>query len=143
MTPDAPADDGLLLFAHGARDPLWSRPFDAVAAQCRHARGEPAGGHGAASRVALAFLEFMQPGLLDAGRQLVAAGCRAVDIVPLFLGAGGHVRKDLPALVAQLRAEHPQVQWRLRRAVGEADAVVQAMARVALQAGEQPEVREP
>ena len=36
---------------------------------------------------------------------LVAAGCRAVDVVPLFLGAGGHVRKDIPVLMAQLQAE--------------------------------------
>lgn len=140
MTADLRSDDGLLLFAHGARDPLWARPFEAVAAQCRSARGEAADGRGAPSRVALAFLEFMQPGLLQAGGQLAASGCRAVNIVPLFLGAGGHVRKDLPALVAQLQAEHPQVQWHLRRAVGEADAVVQAMAQVALQAGDQPEV---
>jgi hypothetical protein len=48
-----PAANGLLLFAHGARDPLWARPFQAVAARCRSARGEPADGDPARSRVAL------------------------------------------------------------------------------------------
>ncbi|MDT7834753.1 sirohydrochlorin chelatase [Aquabacterium sp. OR-4] len=143
MNTDVSAAGGLLLFAHGARDPLWARPFEAVARQCRAARGEAPAADGQAattSRVALAFLEFMQPGLLAAGAQLAAAGCRTVQIVPLFLGAGGHVRKDLPALVSQLQAEHPEVQWQLRRAVGEADAVVQAMAAVALDAQALPEI---
>jgi sirohydrochlorin cobaltochelatase len=123
MTTSSP-DTGLLLFAHGARDPQWARPFEAVAVRCRAQRGE--------TRVALAFLEFMAPNLVTAGNALVAAGCTAVDVVPLFLGAGGHVRKDLPVLLAQLQEAHPAVQFTLRPAVGEAPALVDAMAAVAL-----------
>ncbi len=67
----------------------------------------------------LAFLEFMQPSILEAGLALADEGCDQVDVVPLFLGAGGHVRKDLPVLLAQLRAAHPLVDWRLRPAIGE------------------------
>jgi len=92
-------DTGLLLFAHGARDPQWARPFQAVAERCRAVRGD--------DRVALAFLEFMTPDLVAGGRALVAAGCTAVEVVPLFLGAGGHVRKDIPVLMARLQADHP------------------------------------
>ncbi len=114
---------GLLLFAHGARDAAWARPFEAVASRCRGLRpGEP---------VVLGFLEFMTPGLIECGAQLAAQGCTAVDLVPLFLGAGGHVRKDIPLLLAQLSAKFPDVQWRLRPPVGESDVVVQAMAQVA------------
>lgn len=116
---------GLLLFAHGARDASWALPFEAVARLCRERLGE--------GRVQLAFLEFMTPNLLSAGAALAAQGCSTVDIVPLFLGAGGHVRKDIPALLAQLQAAHPQVAWRLQPAVGEAPAVIAAMAAVALE----------
>jgi len=127
---DAP--EGLLLFAHGARDPQWARPFEAVVAQCRsRAPQRP---------VRLAFLEFMAPTLPEAGAALAEAGCRVVDIVPLFLGAGGHVRKDIPLLMAQLSQSFPEVQWRLRSAVGEAPAVIEAMASVALAAASLPEV---
>lgn len=118
------SNTGLLLFAHGARDPQWAQPFQAVAARCRVERG--------ASRVALAFLEFMAPNLVAGGSTLVAAGCTAVEVVPLFLGAGGHVRKDIPVLMAQLQAEHPAVRFTLRPAIGEAAAVIEAMAAVAL-----------
>ena len=119
---------GLLLFAHGARDPQWAQPFEAVAQRCRAERGS--------DRVALAFLEFMTPDLVAAGSALVAAGCSVVDVVPLFLGAGGHVRKDIPVLMARLQAAHPAVSFALRPAVGEAPALVEAMAAVALAASD-------
>jgi len=128
----APETDtrGLLLFAHGARDPQWARPFQAVAERCRPACG---------GRVALAFLEFMTPDLLAAGHALVAAGCTRVDVVPLFLGAGGHVRKDIPGLLVRLQAAHPGVRFTLRPAIGEAGPVIAAMAAVALAGGDAPE----
>ena len=138
-TPAAPeANRGLLLFAHGARDPQWARPFLAVARQCREGLGEPPGAP--RSRVAIAFLEFMPPDLVTAGNTLAAQGCLAVDVVPLFLGAGGHVRKDIPVLMARLRAEHPQVQWTLRQAIGESPAVIAAMASQALASAQMPAV---
>ena len=114
---------GILLFAHGARDPRWAEPFEAVAARVRASD--------TTLRVQLAFLEFMSPALREAGDALAAAGCERVDVVPLFLGAGGHVRKDLPALLDALRAAHPPVEWRLQRAIGEVESVIDAMARAA------------
>ncbi|WP_341892009.1 CbiX/SirB N-terminal domain-containing protein [Variovorax sp. YR752] len=115
---------GLLLFAHGARDPRWALPFEDVARRVRAA--DPA------VPVALSFLELMSPGLVEAGASLAALGCERVELLPLFLGAGGHVRKDLPVLLEQLRQAHPDVQWLLRPTIGEDDAVVEAMARCAL-----------
>ncbi len=111
---------GLLLFAHGARDPRWAEPFEAVAARVRL--------HAPTWAVLLAFLEFIPPKLIDAGHALVAAGCERVDVVPLFLGAGGHVRKDLPMLLDALRAAHPGVRWQLQRAIGEQPGVIDAIA---------------
>lgn len=121
MNPTAPP--GLLLFAHGARDPRWAEPFEAVAAQVR--------GQRPGMSVRLAFLEFMTPDLPAAAAALVAEGCREIDVLPLFLGAGGHVRKDLPALLQRLQAEHAGVQFRLHPAVGEMPSVIAAMAQAA------------
>ena len=117
-------NDGLLLFAHGARDPNWALPFEAV---LRRVRKQAPG-----ITVSLSFLEFMAPTLVDAGRALADAGCRRVDIVPLFLGTGGHVRKDLPLLIDTLRQSHPQVTWTLQPSIGEAPGVIEAMATAAL-----------
>jgi sirohydrochlorin cobaltochelatase len=115
---------GLLLFAHGARDTRWALPFEAVAAAVRHQRP--------AQPVRLAFLEFMAPDIRAAAGELVAAGCDQVDVLPLFLGAGGHVRKDLPPLLDELRTRHDRVTFTLHPAVGEAPRLVSAMAEIAL-----------
>lgn len=116
--------DALILFAHGARDPRWAGPFEAVATQVRSERADVP--------VALAFLEFMSPTLAEAGAALAEAGARSVAVLPLFLGAGGHVRKDLPLLLDALRAAHPATRFTLAPAIGEVASVVAAMAQAAL-----------
>ena len=115
---------GLILFAHGARDPRWAAPFEAVAALVRVQRPDVP--------VRLAFLELMQPGLLEAGAELAALGCRQLQVLPLFLGTGGHVRKDLPLLIAALSQAYPELSVTLQPAVGEIPGVTAAMARAAL-----------
>ena len=111
---------GLILFAHGARDPRWAAPFEAVAERLRSTRPELA--------VRLAFLEFMTPGLPEAAAQLVGEGCTQIAVVPMFLGAGGHVRKDLPLIMDTLRTTHADTRFTLHAAIGEIDSVVRAMA---------------
>lgn len=113
----------IILFAHGARDPAWARPFETMAAHMRQA---------SSSRVDLAFLELMEPRLEDAIQAQVSAGCERITVVPAFLGAGGHVRRDLPALIDQLRERHPQVRIEATCAIGESPQVMAALAEAAL-----------
>jgi sirohydrochlorin cobaltochelatase len=125
MHASAPGHHGLILFAHGARDPRWSEPFERVAAEVRRQRPDVA--------VKLAFLEFMAPDLPAAAAALVQdAGCTRLQVLPMFLGVGGHVRKDLPVLLQQVREAHPGVPLDLLPAVGEMEAVVAAMAGAAV-----------
>ena len=89
---------GLLLFAHGARDAAWAQPFEEVAARVRGAAPD--------LEVELAYLEFMAPNVIEAGARLAAAGCAQVMVVPLFLGAGGHVRKEDQSRAHRYRTSH-------------------------------------
>ena len=116
----------LILFAHGARDPRWAAPFLAIAERIRLA--DPA------RPVELAFLEMMEPDLDTAARRLVAAGATRIDVVPLFLGMGGHLRNDLPPRIEALRAALPAVEVRLHPAIGESEAVIAVVASAALAA---------
>lgn len=116
---------GLILLAHGARDAAWARPFEDVAQRVRE--GNPA------LLVRNAYLEFMAPNLVDAGQGLAEAGCTTVQVLPVFLGAGGHVRKDVPLQLSTLMDRHPQIDWQLRPAVGESPLLVAALAQIALE----------
>jgi sirohydrochlorin cobaltochelatase len=112
---------GIVLFGHGARDARWAEPFARLAEKLRVA-------HGDAGPVSLAFLELMQPDLPGAIASQVAAGCATLTVVPVFFGQGGHVRRDLPAVLDVCRAAHPGVQISCASAVGEDDSVLDAVA---------------
>lgn len=114
----------ILLLAHGARDPRWAAPFEAMAA--RVAALDPN------LTVRLSYLDFLRPDLANAAAELAGSGHARIDIVPMFLGSGGHVRNDVPRLVQELAGRHPNVQWQLHPAIGELDAVIEAMAVAAL-----------
>ena len=77
---------------------------------------------------------MMEPDLGQAARRLAAAGVSRIDVVPLFLGMGGHLRNDLPPLLEAVRAAHAGMEVRLHPAIGENEAVVAVMASAALAA---------
>ena len=114
---------GIVLFAHGSRDPLWRAPIKAVEAHIR--------AHHPGVAVRCAYLELTTPDLPQAVKDLVDQGATAVTIVPMFLGTGKHAREDLPMLVAELRARHPRVQVHVQAAIGEDPRMTALMAHIA------------
>ena len=113
--------NALILFAHGARDARWAAPFERLR---EIAQAELPG-----TEVSLAFLELMSPRLPEAVAALVQDGCLNVSVVPVFLGQGGHVLRDLPLLIDELRRTYPQLTISVAAAVGEDAAVLAAIAR--------------
>ena len=113
---------GILLFAHGSRDPNWKRPFESILSQTQ----APAAGP-----VALAFLESMQPDFHEGITSLVASGAQAIRVVPLFLASGSHLRADLPELIAQAKAERPDLDISIATAIGESQVIQESIARYA------------
>jgi sirohydrochlorin cobaltochelatase len=111
----------LILFAHGARDPRWAEPFQRLQEIVRTQAPD--------ARVALAFLELMSPRLPELVLQLQQEGCGEMTVVPVFFGQGGHVLRDLPAMVEQLTQDHPGLQLKVAPAVGEDPDVLNAIAR--------------
>ncbi|HRE14050.1 MAG TPA: CbiX/SirB N-terminal domain-containing protein [Usitatibacteraceae bacterium] len=111
---------GIVLFAHGARDPQWAQPFEAIRARVQARRPE--------YPVVLAFLERMTPSLAEACDQLVARGVTAVTVFPVFMGQGGHLKEDLPRIVEEIRATHPGLPIALQPAAGEDPVIHEAMA---------------
>lgn len=112
------SSSAVILFAHGAREPQWARPFVDVRDRLR------AGG----VRAELAYLEVMKPTLEDAARALVDEGITSATIVPLFLAQGKHVKDHLPERVSALRRKHPGTEFRVTPTLGDAPEIVAAIA---------------
>ena len=115
---------GIILFAHGSRDPQWRLPIEAVAAQIAQRQpGIP---------VRCAYLELCLPSLPDAASDLIASGAKKIRVFPLFLGVGKHAREDLPLLINGLRAAHPDLVVELLPTAGESGKLIELMADIAL-----------
>jgi sirohydrochlorin cobaltochelatase len=109
----------LVLFAHGARAPGWAAPFERLRDL---ARARLPG-----VEVSLAFLELMEPRLPAQVAALAEAGVSDITVVPVFLGQGGHLLRDLPLLVDKMRADHPGLDLKVVGAIGEDAGVLAAM----------------
>jgi sirohydrochlorin cobaltochelatase len=110
----------LILFAHGARDPEWAAPLRRVQAAIRQQADD--------IPVELAFLEFMAPTLAECAATLVAVGATNILVVPMFIAQGGHLKRDVPEMLARLRSTHPEARFSLAGAIGENETVIRAMA---------------
>ncbi len=109
----------LILFAHGARSASWAAPFERLRDLTRAREPQV--------RVELAFLELMSPRLPEVVAALSAAGIADITVVPVFLGQGGHVLRDLPLMLDELRAAYPAIAMKVVEAAGENAAVLQAL----------------
>lgn len=117
---------GILLFGHGARNPEWAQPFhrirDAMLARDPAALVEPG------------FLELLRPSFDEGVDCLVRQGATEIIVVPIFMAAGSHIKKDLPRMAADAMDRHGGLSISLAAPVGEAAPVLTAMADYALSA---------
>ena len=110
---------GILLFAHGARDPHWARPVERLKRML--AERMPA------ALVAAAYLEHMDPTLEQAADEMVAQGATLLSVVPVFIAKGSHLQEDLPVRVRALEAKHPGIPVRVAPAIGEVDTILSSI----------------
>jgi len=116
----------IVLLAHGARDARWGEPFLSVLEQVRADAPDLA--------VELAYLEHLAPSLQEAVRRLADRGAASIRVVPLFFGRGGHLRQDVPRLVATIAAEHPGIAVEVTLPAGDDPAVQRSLAEFCLRA---------
>ena len=127
----------LLLIAHGSRQADANADLHHLADVLRQR------GHGI---VVASFLELAEPGIADGGVRCVELGATKVVLVPYFLSAGVHVRRDLTEARAQLAARFPTVDFRLAEPLGRhpllAEVVVERVREVAAGGEAKPQAAE-
>ena len=113
------SNSALLLFAHGSSDPGWAAPFIKLktAIQSR----EPG------QIVELAFLERMQPSFDEAVAILQKQGVVEIIVAPILLAIGGHMRKDLPALI-ETTHQRTGIAFHVLPALGESETMIEFIA---------------
>jgi len=99
----------LLLIAHGSREDEANDDLRHVAAELRRR------GH---SLVEACFLELAEPGIEEGGVRCVEQGAGRVVLVPYFLSAGVHVRRDMVEARRRLAERFPEVEFRLAEPLG-------------------------
>ena len=102
----------LLLVAHGSRREASNEEVRDFARRLAGELGERFG------RVDCAFLELAAPAIEDAVHALHADGVRDVLVYPFFLAAGRHVASDIPEIIRELDAQHPDMELTLARYLG-------------------------
>ncbi|MEY3863597.1 MAG: hypothetical protein RLZZ472_1407 [Pseudomonadota bacterium] len=111
----------IILFSHGARDPRWKEPIINVQKLIQAQNPEMI--------VELAFLELMSPTLSECIEDIISKEIYQMTLVPIFFGQGGHIREDLPKLLAACSQKYPQMDLTVKPAVGEDLGVLQAIAK--------------
>ncbi|MEM0951026.1 MAG: CbiX/SirB N-terminal domain-containing protein [Cyanobacteria bacterium P01_H01_bin.74] len=120
----------LILLAHGSRDERWKAPFEKLLAQLQQKFTQ--------TDIYLAYMEMTTPTLNDAIQQAIQYALKStetqpgtatmpIDILPLFMASGGHLRHDVPNLVAAAGKENPQVALTVLPPIGEHPQVALAI----------------
>lgn len=111
--------DALLLIAHGSRQEQANADLHHVAGELRRL--------GRYVAVVASFLELAEPDIDGGGEKCVVEGAERVVLLPYFLSAGVHVRRDLAAARDRLAGRFPHVDFRLAEPLGRHPLLVQVV----------------
>ena len=104
----------LILLAHGSKDPNWRKSFENLVGACH---GKPL----------LAYMDFIEPSLLSVTEELSNKGIKNIKILPLFMSGGGHVDKNIPEQVKELKTKFPDIDFEILPPIGEHPKVITSM----------------
>jgi len=100
----------LLLIAHGSRHPEANADLLQAVVELRR--------RGGYAIVEPCYLELAEPTIDEGGRRCVEQGAERVILLPYFLSAGVHVRRDLTEARRRLDEAFPAVQFLLAEPLG-------------------------
>jgi sirohydrochlorin ferrochelatase len=106
----APDRKAVLVIAHGSRERSANDDLALLVKRLAAAEGYPI--------VEGCFLELAEPDLPSGGDRCVALGATCVLLIPYFLSAGVHLKRDLTAARDALARRHPGVEFRLGAPLG-------------------------
>jgi sirohydrochlorin ferrochelatase len=118
--------NALLLIAHGSRQEEANADLHHVLEAMRR--------RGTFAVVEASFLELAEPDIDAGAARCVAQGAERVVLLPYFLSAGVHVRRDLADACRRLAARYPQAQFCLAEPLGRHPLLLEVVAERAREA---------
>ena len=109
LQPDENRRESLLLVGHGTRDGGGLAEFQRLAALVR--------GRAAGRFVEACYLELAEPTIAEGIARLAEAGAGQIIVAPVLLFAAGHVKRDIPAAVAEAASRFPELAIRIAGAL--------------------------
>ena len=100
-----------LVIAHGSRDPEANQAFFDFLERFRKVYPH--------RRVEGAFLELAKPAIPQGIENCIAKGASEVIILPMMFFPGRHVKEDIPRLIEEAKARHPEVDFHYAGPVSE------------------------
>ena len=107
---------GIVLLDHGSRRAESNAQLDELAARVAARRPDAV--------VRAAHMELAEPSLARAIDACALAGATRIVIHPYFLAPGRHTREDIPRLVSEAAAGHPEVEIATSEPLGLHDKLV-------------------
>jgi cobalt/nickel transport system ATP-binding protein/precorrin-8X/cobalt-precorrin-8 methylmutase len=126
-------EEAIILLGHGSRVPQAgdSMHFAAAKLKSRH-------GH---TRVEVCFMSRLGPHFPETFERCVQEGARRVIVIPYFLHGGLHIQLDIPEMLQECAAAHPDVRVVLGDRLGYDDLLVDVLERRILTARSLSDVR--
>ncbi|MCA9096978.1 MAG: hypothetical protein KDA36_01265 [Planctomycetaceae bacterium] len=103
---------GVVIVDHGSRLEESNRLLEEVVRTFAAGNGEKF------PVVEAAHMELAEPTIGQAYDACVARGATEIIVSPFFLGPGKHWTRDIPELIAEAAARHPETTWKLAAPLG-------------------------
>ncbi|XVW81347.1 CbiX/SirB N-terminal domain-containing protein [Candidatus Profftella armatura] len=79
--------------------------------------------------VKIAFLELIDPNLITCVAQLYKKNINTITIVPIFIGKGNHIERDLQNLLKNIKKIYPNINIRTTLPIGESKKILTEIAK--------------
>lgn len=121
-----PPQAAVVLLAHGSREDAWRAWFERMARSLAASLGP--------GRVRPAYLQLASPTLQEAITSAAEEGFRRIAVLPMFVSAGGHVMRDVPAQVSALRKRWSRLAITVLPRIGEVEGFAELIERLVREA---------
>ena len=104
--------NALIILAHGSRRHESNQEIETLAKEVKKIAGNEY------DVIEYAYLEIVEPTLLQSIERVVNRGVSDITILPYFLNSGNHVKRDVPTIIETATERYPDCRFKISVCVG-------------------------